>query len=100
MESAGRANSWSNWFLYVSSLRKLSADVDLRQKGPESCNLPCASSVIAGVAVDFAQIVAENQSLVFSLAMHFLRDRGGAEELAQDVFLQLYRNLRQIETPA
>jgi RNA polymerase sigma-70 factor, ECF subfamily len=52
------------------------------------------------VEVDFARIVADNQSLVFSLAVRFLRDRGGAEELAQDVFLQLYKNLRQIESPA
>jgi len=50
--------------------------------------------------VDFAQVVADNQSLVFSLAVRFLRDREGAEELAQDVFLQLYRKLREIESPA
>ena len=65
-----------------------------------ACNLPPPSSVIADVAVDFAQVVADNQSLVFSIAVRFLRDREGAEELAQDVFLQLYRKLRQIESPA
>jgi len=52
------------------------------------------------VALDFARIVADNQSLVYSVAVRFLRDREGAEELAQDVFLQLYRRLRQIESPA
>jgi RNA polymerase sigma-70 factor (ECF subfamily) len=52
------------------------------------------------VAVDFTRVVAENQSLVFSLALRFLRDRAGAEELAQDVFLQLYRKLGEIQTPA
>jgi RNA polymerase sigma-70 factor (ECF subfamily) len=52
------------------------------------------------VGLDFARIVADNQSLVFSLAVRFLRDREGAEELAQDVFLQLYRKLGQIESPA
>ena len=50
------------------------------------------------MAVDFAQVVADNQSLVFSLALRFLRDREAAEELAQDVFLQLYRKLREIES--
>src|SRR5580698_5418873 len=65
-----------------------------------ACNLPPPSSVIADVAVDFAQVVADNQSLVFSIAVRFLRDREGAEELAQDVFLQLYRKLREIESPA
>jgi RNA polymerase sigma-70 factor (ECF subfamily) len=52
------------------------------------------------VAIDFARTVADNQSLVFSLAVRFLRDREGAEELAQDVFLQLYKQIRQIESPA
>lgn len=52
------------------------------------------------MAVDFAQVVADNQSMVFSVAVRFLRDREGAEELAQDVFLQLYEKLRWIESPA
>lgn len=50
--------------------------------------------------VDFARVLAENQSLVFSLALRFLRDRESAEELAQDVFLQLYGQIGRIETPA
>jgi RNA polymerase sigma-70 factor, ECF subfamily len=52
------------------------------------------------VGLDFARIVVDNQSLVFSLAPRFLRDRDGAEELAQDVFLQLYRKLGTIESPS
>lgn len=52
------------------------------------------------MAIDFAGIVADNQSMVFSIAVRFLRDRGGAEELAQDVFLQLYEKLQLIESPA
>jgi RNA polymerase sigma-70 factor (ECF subfamily) len=52
------------------------------------------------VTLDFAQVLADNQSLVFSFALRFLRDREGAEELAQDVFLQLYKNLSRIESPA
>lgn len=51
------------------------------------------------MGVDFTRTVLDNQSLVFSLALRFLRDRAGAEELAQDVFLQLYRKLGEIETP-
>ncbi len=52
------------------------------------------------MGLDFTRIVADNQSLVYSVAVRFLRDREGAEELAQDVFLQLYQRLRQIESPA
>ncbi|HWE48961.1 MAG TPA: sigma-70 family RNA polymerase sigma factor [Bryobacteraceae bacterium] len=50
--------------------------------------------------LDFARIVEDNQSLVFSLAVRFLRDREAASELAQDVFLGLYRQLDRIESPA
>lgn len=53
-----------------------------------------------GVAIDFARCVEENQSMVFSFALRFLRDRETARELAQDVFFQMYRNLRQIDTAA
>lgn len=52
------------------------------------------------MALDFNRILADNQSLVFSLALRFLRDRAGAEELAQDVFLQLYQRLGRIESPS
>ena len=53
---------------------------------------------IAGDTTAFAAIVRDHQSMVFSLAYHFLRDTGLAEEIAQDVFLRLYRDLATIES--
>jgi RNA polymerase sigma-70 factor, ECF subfamily len=47
----------------------------------------------------FAEIVRTHQAMVFSIAYHALHDRGQAEELAQDVFLQLHRHLGSIESP-
>ncbi len=47
----------------------------------------------------FADIVREHQGMVFSLAWHFLRDRALAEELAQEVFLELHRHLAGIQSP-
>ncbi len=47
----------------------------------------------------FADALRANQSMVFSLAYHFLRDRGAAEEIAQDVFLQLYRKFDRLDSP-
>lgn len=35
--------------------------------------------------------------MVFSIAYHFLRDRSAAEEVAQDVFLQLHRRFHEFE---
>ena len=37
--------------------------------------------------------------MVFSLAWHFLHDRALAEELAQEVFLELHRHLAGIQSP-
>ena len=46
---------------------------------------------------DFEQLVDEHQSMVFSLAWRMTGDRGLAEEIAQDVFLELDRHLSKIE---
>ena len=48
----------------------------------------------------FAEIVEQHEAMVYSLGYHFFNDRSRAEEIAQDVFLQLYRNLGEIETDA
>ena len=48
----------------------------------------------------FADIVREHQTMVYSLALHFLRNQWLAEELAQEVFLELYRNLASIKSGA
>ena len=52
------------------------------------------------VVPDFASLVHRHQSMVFSIALHFLQDRSAAEELAQDVFLQLHANLASLESDA
>ena len=52
------------------------------------------------ITTSFADLVREHQSMVFSIAYHFLRDRAVAEEVSQDVFLQLFRNLKNLESPA
>ena len=49
---------------------------------------------------DFAELVRQHQGTVFSIALHYLRDRATAEEVAQEVFLGLHRNLDRIESPA
>jgi RNA polymerase sigma-70 factor (ECF subfamily) len=49
---------------------------------------------------DFKELLRQHQGTVFSIALHFLRDRATAEEVAQEVFLSLHRNLDRIETPA
>jgi RNA polymerase sigma-70 factor, ECF subfamily len=53
----------------------------------------------AASQLDFTEMLRANQSMVFSLALHFLRDHGAAEEVAQDVFLRLHRKIGDLESP-
>jgi RNA polymerase sigma-70 factor (ECF subfamily) len=48
---------------------------------------------------DIGRIVEEHQSMVYSLALHFLRDPESAQELAQEVFLQLHQSMAAIDSP-
>ena len=48
---------------------------------------------------DFERLVDEHQSMVFSLAWRMTGDRGLAEEVAQDVFLELDRHMEKLESP-
>jgi RNA polymerase sigma-70 factor, ECF subfamily len=47
----------------------------------------------------FEELVREHQAMVFSIACRYLRNRALAEEIAQEVFLQLYRKLPTLESP-
>lgn len=53
----------------------------------------------AGDQDAFAELVSAHESMVFSVAVHFFRDAERAAEIAQDVFLQLFRSIRDIEDP-
>jgi RNA polymerase sigma-70 factor, ECF subfamily len=47
----------------------------------------------------FGELVRMRQRSVFSLALRMLSHRESAEDLAQDVFLELHRSLDAIESP-
>lgn len=53
-----------------------------------------------GDSAAFADLVRAHQAMVFSIAWHFLHDRSLGEDVAQEVFLELYRRLAEIESPA
>ena len=60
---------------------------------------PAPGRALADIAeTDFGDLVRRHQSMVFSIALHFLADRPAAEELAQDVFLQLHDNLATLKS--
>jgi RNA polymerase sigma-70 factor (ECF subfamily) len=52
----------------------------------------------AGEAAAFAALVRRYQRTVYSIALRMLNDRHRAEDLAQEVFLQLYRSLDAIDS--
>lgn len=51
-------------------------------------------------SLSFSGVLRANQGMVFSIAYHFLHDRAAAEEVAQEVFLQLHRNFNELESEA
>ena len=51
-------------------------------------------------ALDFGELVREHQSMVFSVCWHYLHARDQAEDVAQEVFLSLHRNLGSIQSAA
>ena len=50
-----------------------------------------------GDAAAFARLVAQNESMVFNLAARLLGDGEEARDVAQDVFLQVYRQLARFQ---
>jgi RNA polymerase sigma-70 factor, ECF subfamily len=48
---------------------------------------------------DLERLLDEHQSMVFSLALRMTGDRGLAEEIAQDVFLELDAHMGRIKSP-
>jgi len=54
----------------------------------------------AGEPAAFATLVRAQQRLVYGIALRMLADRALAEDLSQEVFLQLHRSLSSIESVA
>lgn len=54
----------------------------------------------AGDRLAFASLIRQHQRLVYSLSLRMLADRHEAEDLAQEVFMQLHRRLDRIESDA
>ena len=52
----------------------------------------------AGDQAAFGWIVGSYQAMVYSGVLAFFRNRNWAEDIAQDVFVDLYRSLRTIES--
>lgn len=76
------------------------ADSKERREGVQGDIDQTLSQARDGDTSAFAALVRRHQSMVFSLALHVLRNRAAAEDLAQEVFLELYRGLGRLESPA
>jgi len=71
-------------------------------EGTQALQNPAIGQVVAAqeaVLPTFAEAVERNKSMVFSIGWHFLRDRALAEELAQDVFVELHRHWNEMQSP-
>lgn len=68
--------------------------------GEDRLELALSRSASGGDSTAFAELVREHQGMVFSIAYHYLQDRALAEDLAQEVFLELYQSLGRIQSAA
>jgi RNA polymerase sigma-70 factor (ECF subfamily) len=58
-----------------------------------------ATTETVSLLPNFATAVDTHKAMVYSIGWHFLHDRLAAEEIAQDVFLQLHKNWAAIQSP-
>lgn len=78
----------------------LTEETRLKSAATESfpgCSLETSAFAERASAEGFRGLVEAHQSRVYSIAFRMLGDSGLAEEVAQDVFLALSRNLERIE---
>ena len=64
---------------------------------PEACATSWAA-VRAGDVAAFAGLVREHQRMVYSLGLRMLRNRAAAEDLTQEVFIQLHERIATLDT--
>jgi len=67
--------------------------------GDEECTSgELLTQALAGERAAFGMLVRRHQRSVYSLALRMVADTHAAEDLAQEVFLQLYRNLASVSS--
>ena len=55
--------------------------------------------ILIGDESAFTTLVSQYQGIVFALAYHYVKDFQDAQEIAQDVFMKVYRNLSTLNDP-
>jgi RNA polymerase sigma-70 factor (ECF subfamily) len=75
-------------------------NADLLRPDTNPADEALVARVVAGDTAAFEGIVHRWQSPLINLAWRFCRDRGRAEEMAQEAFLRAFRNLAQFRGDA
>jgi len=60
-------------------------------------DLEIIAEVLGGNTNAFSKLVDNYKDLVFTLALRLMKDRNLAEEMAQDAFIKIYKNLRKFQ---
>lgn len=60
-------------------------------------DLQIITEVLGGNPNAFTKLVDNYKDLVFTLALRLVKDRTLAEEMAQDTFIKIYKNLNKFE---
>jgi RNA polymerase sigma factor (sigma-70 family) len=67
---------------------------------PEPSDVELVQRSLAGETHAFTQLVAKHQRLVFGVALSSARDPAQAEDVAQEAFVEAWRDLRRLREPA
>ncbi len=71
----------------------LTASTDSTKQEPADCDLGCVKRVLDGDMQAFESIVRRWQGPLVNMAWRYCRDRGRAEEMAQEAFVRAWRGL-------
>lgn len=75
-------------------MHAISDSPQVERKGNADCDLADVERVLAGDIEAFAGVVARWQGPLVNMAWRYCRDRGRAEELAQEALVRAWRGLK------
>ena len=90
----GRSCCCNGW----RGLQKFGARAQILHSNAEWIAYTQLSVWMRAKETEFRRLIQRHQAMVFSIALRIVGDRGMAEEVAQDVFVELYEALGRVES--
>jgi len=83
-----------------AAARPLSADVPVQPAHASAeDDARCVAAVLSGQRERFSELIERYQNAVFAVVRGYVRDRHAAEDATQDIFIQAFSALKQLQQP-